>query len=55
MKIKFAFQGDCVYELELPDNTKVVNFDINTPTSVPYENIEVRLPSISRIEFSEKK
>lgn len=50
MNIIFALQGEEVYNISLPNNTKSALFEMSADCYV-YNDISVKLPTISKIEF----
>ena len=52
MDIVFAFQGEEVYRIQLPNNTISVMFDIDKESEV-YNGINVSIPFIKNIQFKD--
>ena len=50
MNIAFYFQGEGIYEIEIPDNAERVVFQYG-PESEPYTDIKIRVPEITEIVF----
>ena len=50
MTITFEFQGQEMYSIIIPSNTKICKFEFE-PVSEPWNGIKTRLPEISEIEF----
>jgi len=54
MKITFNYEGAEVIDLDIPNNTKSIEFDLCENTSHIYDGIHVNIPSVKRIEFYER-
>ena len=50
MNIIFTFQGDEVFNISLPNNTKSAQFEMSQECYI-FAEITMKLPTIAKIEF----
>lgn len=54
MEISWAYQGEMMFAVELPDNTKEVVFESSDSSSV-YNGVHFKIPTVSKIVFYGKE
>ena len=53
MEIILEFQGEEVYRLTLPKGTHKAVFDVSSPSSFPYSDVEIRIPALKELWIHE--